>query len=89
LEPVDAAAARRAASRLAECARLAGRDQALDAEQRRASAAGLCDRAVAQLRVAVRAGFRNAQDLENDGRLAPLAGRADFAELLAELKRKR
>ncbi|HKB02639.1 MAG TPA: protein kinase [Gemmataceae bacterium] len=62
---------------LAWCVRLADKDERLDG--------GYTERAMGELREAVRLGFRDVQRLKTSPELEALRGRADFQQLLAEL----
>jgi serine/threonine-protein kinase len=74
-----------AAGILSRCAALAGQDTRVEPQQRRRQADAYAARAVGLLRQACKKGFKDAGRLRADGQLAPLRGRDDFRQLLAEL----
>src|SRR5262249_25134814 len=78
--PGNASQRYRAAADLARCVALAG-DR--EAERKRYG-----DLALAELRAAVKAGFRDLEQLQTDEALAPLRDHADFPELEKALEAK-
>jgi tetratricopeptide (TPR) repeat protein len=78
-----------AASVMAGCVPLAEKDAALSEEKRRELASSCADRSMDLLRQAVKHGWSNVQNLEQDTNFAPLAAREDFKNIVAELKAKR
>ena len=76
-----------AAAAAAGCAALAEKDEKLPAAKRKALARAYGDRAMALLRKAAAAGFKDADRLKGD-EFKPLGGREDFKELLAQMARK-
>jgi tetratricopeptide (TPR) repeat protein len=79
---------RQAAGAMMRCLALARADSSLGAEERVACVKSYSTRAVHYLRVAVQKGYRNRQDFEQSLELAPLRSRADFQEVLTDLKKK-
>ena len=77
-----------AAHLLAACVPVAAQDEKLIEEERALQAKRYGDRAIAQLRVALDAGYKPATPLEKDPDLQPLAGREDFRTLVAEVSRQ-
>jgi hypothetical protein len=78
----------RAAGLVSRCIPLAEKDAGLPEARRGEVARRYGERAVAFLRQAVQAGFKNAAGMKKDSALAALRGRADFRELLAGLEGK-
>ncbi|HEX4591734.1 MAG TPA: hypothetical protein VH120_17485, partial [Gemmataceae bacterium] len=70
---------------LARCIPIVYKDATLDAGQRRAAVQSYGDGAMAMLRQAVAAGYRDIPRLLADADLAPLRNRADYADLLWDL----
>ncbi|MGH7224614.1 MAG: hypothetical protein ACRELF_15430, partial [Gemmataceae bacterium] len=79
---------RLAAEYAANCANLAGRAGHLSEQQRAAQARRHADEAIALLRSAAAAGFRNAADLEQASAFASIRSRPDFQKLLAAMRQK-
>jgi eukaryotic-like serine/threonine-protein kinase len=78
-----------AAVLLAGCVRLAAQDERLPERRRQELAATYGDRAVAALRQAVDRRAKEVTQIQTDPSLDPLRLRADFQQLLEELKAKR
>ncbi len=79
---------RQAVGLLARGVALVRADGALDEKQRAEAASAYAQRAVDVLRKAAASGYRDAEALREAKDLAPLAGRADFKSLLAEMAKK-
>jgi tetratricopeptide (TPR) repeat protein len=75
-----------AASFLARCLRVVEGDRALTDVRREELACDYASRAVDHIRTALRRGFRDAVSLEKDTRFEPLRPRAEFRELLREMR---
>lgn len=78
-----------AACLLADCVRVATKDDGLAEGQRQQAIATYGASAVAALRLAVEKGAKEVTQLPTDARLAPLRQREDFQKLLAELQARR
>jgi serine/threonine protein kinase/tetratricopeptide (TPR) repeat protein len=72
---------------LALCVPLAGKDKELTEAKRTQMARTYADRAMAALRQAVRAGYKDAAHMKKDTDLDPLRNRADFRKLLSDLEK--
>jgi serine/threonine-protein kinase len=70
---------------LAQCAGLAAESPGAFPDEDRAWLAGSSERAMAALRRAIAAGFREAARLRNEEDLAPLRSRPDFQSLLLDI----
>jgi serine/threonine protein kinase/tetratricopeptide (TPR) repeat protein len=71
---------------LCQCAKLVGDDRKLTDAARGELAEGYTTRALAHLKLAVARGYKDAANLKRDPVIAPLRGRDDFRNLLAELE---
>jgi tetratricopeptide (TPR) repeat protein len=87
LFPGNARERYRTAVSLAQCMTLVGDGQPLSVEQK-AERTHFGDLALAELRAAVQAGFRDVERMREDEDLEPLRGRADFQALVRGLEAK-
>ncbi len=83
-----ATAAYDAACVLTQCVPLAGTDAKLSEEKRQEQAGKYADRAMALLRQAVTAGYKDTENMKKDKHLDPLRGRDDFKKLVSDLQAK-
>jgi hypothetical protein len=77
----------KAACVLAGCVPLAAKDGKLPEARRQELAKEYADRALAALRQAVPAGYRDAAQVRKETALDPLRGRDDFKKLMADLEK--
>ena len=75
-----------AASFLARCAALAGKDGQRSEARRQELARDYADRALVLLRQAVQHGFKDVDRLKKDPDLEPLRARGEFGKLVADLE---
>ncbi|HMC63757.1 MAG TPA: tetratricopeptide repeat-containing serine/threonine-protein kinase [Gemmataceae bacterium] len=87
LYPQDANTFYNAACLLSRCALLAEKDSQLPESKRRELASSYGDRALEQLRTAVKKGFKDVKQLKKDTDLDPLRPRAEFQKLVEELEK--
>jgi serine/threonine-protein kinase len=77
-----------AACLLASCLPLAQKDAKLSVAKRQELARSYADRAMALLRQAVAAGYKDAEHMKKDKDIDPLRGREDFKKMLADVEAK-
>jgi hypothetical protein len=85
IEPNGFEEAREAAMFLCQCLVLCQQDRELNAVERQRLERSYADRAIGALKTAVRAGFRDLDELKSSHVYDPLRGRADFAGIVKEV----